>query len=155
MVIVFGARKRRQTYRESGTSVLAPSSGQEAAMRQIGEHAVVLGASMAGLLAARALADAYKRVTVVERDTLPAAGQARKGVPQGRHVHALLPRGQHIIEELFPGLIDEMVAAGAVEADPATQHRFVMGGHAIRKVPIGGRGILSGRPFLEGHLRAR
>jgi 2-polyprenyl-6-methoxyphenol hydroxylase-like FAD-dependent oxidoreductase len=124
-------------------------------MRQIGEHAVVLGASMSGLLAARALTEAYERVTIVERDTPPPAGQARKGVPQGRHVHALLPRGQHILEDLFPGLIDELVDAGAVETDPATQHRFVMGGHAIRKVPIGGRGILSGRPFLEGHLRDR
>ena len=73
-------------------------------MRQIGEHAVVLGASMAGLLAARALAEAYERVTVVERDTLPVAGPARKGVPQGRHVHALLPRGQQVVDELFPGL---------------------------------------------------
>ena len=50
-------------------------------MRQIGEHAVVLGASIAGLLAARALTEAYERVTVVERDTLPAEGQARNGVP--------------------------------------------------------------------------
>src|SRR4051812_38519801 len=155
MVIVFGARKRRQTYRESGTSVLAPSSRQEAAMRQIGEHAVVLGASMAGLLAARALTDAYKRVTVVERDMLPAAGEARKGVPQGRHVHALLPRGQHVVDELFPGLTDELIAAGAVETDPAIHHRFVMGGHPIRRVPIGGRGILASRPFLEGGVRER
>jgi 2-polyprenyl-6-methoxyphenol hydroxylase-like FAD-dependent oxidoreductase len=124
-------------------------------MRQIGEHAVVLGASVGGLLAARALTEAYERVTIVERDTLPPAGQARKGVPQGRHIHALLPRGQQILEELFPGLIDELVDAGAVDADPATQYRFVMGGHALRRVPIGGRGILAGRPFLEGHLRAR
>jgi 2-polyprenyl-6-methoxyphenol hydroxylase-like FAD-dependent oxidoreductase len=124
-------------------------------MRQIGEHAVVLGASMAGLLAARALAEAYERVTVVERDILPAVGQARKGVPQGRHVHALLPRGQQVVDELFPGLIDESIAAGAVEADPAIHHRFVMGGHPIHRVPIGGRGILASRPFLEGCVRER
>jgi 2-polyprenyl-6-methoxyphenol hydroxylase-like FAD-dependent oxidoreductase len=124
-------------------------------MRQIGEHAVVLGASMAGLLAARALAEAYERVTVVERDTLPAAGQARKGVPQGRHVHALLPRGQQVVDELFPGLTDELIEAGAVETDPAIHHRFVMGGHPIHRVPIGGRGILTSRPFLEGCVRER
>src|SRR4051794_1409692 len=140
---------------EIGHEFLAPSSRQEAAMRQIGEHAVVLGASMAGLLAARALTEAYKRVTVVERDMLPAAGEARKGVPQGRHVHALLPRGQHVVDELFPGLTDELIAAGAVETDPAIHHRFVMGGHPIRRVPIGGRGILASRPFLEGGVRER
>jgi 2-polyprenyl-6-methoxyphenol hydroxylase-like FAD-dependent oxidoreductase len=124
-------------------------------MRQIGEHAVVLGASMAGLLAARALAEAYERVTVVERDTLPAAGQARKGVPQGRHVHALLPRGQHVVDELFPGLTDELIAAGAVEADPAIHYRYVLGGHPLHRAPIGGRGILASRPFLEGCVRER
>jgi 2-polyprenyl-6-methoxyphenol hydroxylase-like FAD-dependent oxidoreductase len=62
-------------------------------MRKIGDHAVVLGASMAGLLAARVLADAYERVTVVERDPLPETAGNRKGVPQGRHAHLLVPRG--------------------------------------------------------------
>jgi glycine/D-amino acid oxidase-like deaminating enzyme len=62
-------------------------------MRKIGEHAVVLGASISGLLAARVLADAYQRVTVVDRDPLPEHGADRKGVPQGRHAHAPLSRG--------------------------------------------------------------
>lgn len=61
-------------------------------MPKVGDHAVVVGASMAGLLAARVLADAYRRVTIVERDPLPESGSARKGVPQGRHAHGLLPR---------------------------------------------------------------
>lgn len=59
-------------------------------MRMIGEHAAVLGASMAGMMGARVLADAYERVTVLERDQLPESGEPRKGVPQGRHAHALL-----------------------------------------------------------------
>jgi NADPH-dependent 2,4-dienoyl-CoA reductase/sulfur reductase-like enzyme len=59
----------------------------------ITDHAVVLGGSLAGLLAARVLVDSYARVTVVERDLLPAAAGHRRGVPQGRHVHALRPRG--------------------------------------------------------------
>ena len=62
-------------------------------MRKIGDHAAVLGASMAGLLAARVLADAYQRVTIVERDPLPECGLDRQGVPQGRHAHGLLARG--------------------------------------------------------------
>ena len=62
-------------------------------MNEIGDHAVVFGASMGGLLATRVLADAYPRVTIVERDPLPESGLDRKGVPQGRHAHGLLPRG--------------------------------------------------------------
>lgn len=60
---------------------------------EVPAHAIVIGASMAGLLSARALADAYERVTIVERDRLPAVGEGRKAVPQGRHVHVLLPAG--------------------------------------------------------------
>ena len=74
-------------------------------MSEIGDHAVVLGASMGGLLAARVLADAYHRVTIVERDPLPQSGLDRQGVPQGLDAHALLPRGAQILDELFPGLL--------------------------------------------------
>ena len=81
-------------------------------MHKIGDHAVVLGASMSGLLAARVLADAYQRVTVVDRDPLPERGQGLKGVPQGRHAHALLPRGAQILDELFPGILADLAAAG-------------------------------------------
>ena len=66
-------------------------------MPKIGDHAVVVGASMAGLLAARVLAGTYRRVTVIERDPLPDSGSQRKGVPQGRHAHGLLPRGAQIL----------------------------------------------------------
>jgi 2-polyprenyl-6-methoxyphenol hydroxylase-like FAD-dependent oxidoreductase len=79
-------------------------------MQKIGDHAVVLGASLAGLLAARVLSDAYERVTVVERDVLPNKPENRRGVPQGRHAHMLLPRGAQILDELFPGLLDDLVA---------------------------------------------
>ena len=82
-------------------------------MRKVGEHAVVLGASMSGLLAARVLADAYQQVTVVDRDRLPEPGADRQGVPQGRHAHALLPRGAQILDELFPGMLAGLAAAGA------------------------------------------
>ena len=58
-------------------------------MDERGDHAVVLGASMGGLLAARVLADFYDRVTVVERDILPADPVNRRGVPQGRLIHAV------------------------------------------------------------------
>jgi glycine/D-amino acid oxidase-like deaminating enzyme len=51
-------------------------------MAKIGNHAVVLGASMAGLLAARSLSEFFDAVTVAERDPLPDTGAARRGVPQ-------------------------------------------------------------------------
>jgi 2-polyprenyl-6-methoxyphenol hydroxylase-like FAD-dependent oxidoreductase len=78
----------------------------------IGDRAVVLGASMGGLLAARVLADFYRTVTVVERDMLPDTPANRQGVPQGRHGHVLLRRGSQILSDLFPGLLDELVADG-------------------------------------------
>jgi 2-polyprenyl-6-methoxyphenol hydroxylase-like FAD-dependent oxidoreductase len=77
-------------------------------------HAVVAGASMAGLLAARVLADHFDRVTLVERDRLPSRPEARKGVPQGRHVHVLLARGLQVLEGLFPSISDELRTAGAL-----------------------------------------
>jgi 2-polyprenyl-6-methoxyphenol hydroxylase-like FAD-dependent oxidoreductase len=80
-------------------------------------HAVVIGGGMAGLLAARVLSDHFDQVTVIERDRYPATPAPRPGVPQSRHLHALLARGLKILGELFPGLSDELIAAGAVEID--------------------------------------
>lgn len=124
-------------------------------MRKIGEHAVVFGASMGGLLAARVLAEAYQRVTVIERDTLPDIGDDRKGVPQGRHVHQLLPSGQNVLEELFPGLIDDLTAGGAHRARALEQVRFSLGGHELFQASTGEQLVLASRPFLEGHVRDR
>lgn len=124
-------------------------------MRQIGEHAVVFGASMGGLLAARVLAEAYERVTVIERDALPVIGDDRKGVPQGRHVHQLLPSGQNVLEELFPGLIDDLAAGGALRARALEQVRFSVGGHELFQASTGEQLVLASRPFLEGHVRDR
>jgi hypothetical protein len=74
---------------------------------------VVIGASMAGILTARVMADVAREVLIVERDTLTNTPEARKGVPQGRHAHALLRAGQLIVADLFPGLIEELVGRGA------------------------------------------
>ena len=68
-------------------------------MAVVGDHAIVLGASMSGLLAAKVLSDFYRTVTVVDRDDLPDEPVNRRGIPQGRHVHALLGRGGQIIDE--------------------------------------------------------
>lgn len=124
-------------------------------MNPIGDHAVVLGGSMAGVLAARVLADRYRRVTVVERDTLPAVGMRRRGVPQDRHIHALQTRGKRAIETLFPGATEELVEQGAVIGDWGSTATMCFSGHRLRSVEAGLDLLALSRPLLEGHLRAR
>jgi 2-polyprenyl-6-methoxyphenol hydroxylase-like FAD-dependent oxidoreductase len=110
---------------------------------------------MAGLLAARVLADHFSSVVVVERDRLPNEFVPRKGVPQGRHVHGLLAKGQEILQQLFPGLVEELIADGAVPGDIALDTRwFHYGGYKTR-FESGLRGILLSRPLIEGHVRRR
>jgi flavin-dependent dehydrogenase len=79
--------------------------------------AVVVGAGIAGLLAARVLADAFERVTVIERDPLPDEPAPRRGVPQDVHVHVLLEGGRITLEDLFPGFSTELHGAGGVVAE--------------------------------------
>ncbi len=124
-------------------------------MRPSNHHAVVVGASMAGLAAARVLADAYERVTVLDRDTLPAAAEPRRGVPQARHAHALLASGRAALEELFAGLTDELVAAGALVADSQGDFRWYNDGHKLRQVPSGLPALMVSRPLLEDRVRER
>jgi 2-polyprenyl-6-methoxyphenol hydroxylase-like FAD-dependent oxidoreductase len=123
-------------------------------MGVVGEHAVVLGAGMAGLLTARVLTESYRQVTVIERDQLAEHSAGRRGVPQGRHAHLLLARGRQALEGLFPGLIDELVADGAVPLRALEDFPVGIGGYAARRAPVGGFVSMT-RPFLEGHVRAR
>jgi len=82
-------------------------------MSKSSQQAVVIGGSVAGLLAARVLADHFERVTIIERDRLPENPTIRSGVPQAHHLHVLLARGHVILESLFPGLDAELDQAGA------------------------------------------
>src|SRR5215813_4892443 len=82
-----------------------------------GTHAIVIGGSMAGLSAARVLSDSFDRVTVIDRDAYPEGAFERPGVPQSRHVHALLARGRKELDDLFPGFDQAMRAGGAHELD--------------------------------------
>jgi 2-polyprenyl-6-methoxyphenol hydroxylase-like FAD-dependent oxidoreductase len=128
-------------------------------MEKRGDHAVVLGASMGGLLAARVLADFYDRVTVVERDRLSADPVDRRGVPQSRLIHAVQARGIQILDELFPGFVDELTAMGVEswEGDLSTLH-FAFGGH---QTVCSGRApnppviYCPSRPVLEWNVRRR
>jgi 2-polyprenyl-6-methoxyphenol hydroxylase-like FAD-dependent oxidoreductase len=126
---------------------------------KIGDHAVVLGASMAGLLAARSLADFFNTVTVIERDPLPDTAAARRGVPQGRHLHGLLARGAQVIEELFPGILDELVLDGAQYFDGRDLSRlyYNLGGHPMVRSgsATSFTAYCATRPFLEDRVRGR
>src|SRR5262245_41628983 len=89
------------------------TEGQAMGDRSRTGRAVVIGGSFAGLLAARVLADRFDDVMLVERDTFPGGPEPRKGVPQSRHIHILLVRGQRLLEAQFPGLMEELREAGA------------------------------------------
>src|SRR5262245_37027289 len=83
-------------------------------------RAIVIGGSIAGMLTARVLADHFDRVIVIERDRLPDQLAPRRGTPQARHLHVLLERGRQILEQLFPGLSQDLVSEGASLLDTAT-----------------------------------
>src|SRR6266851_7119298 len=78
-------------------------------------NAIVIGGSMAGLCAARVLSEFYDKVIVLDRDAYPSGMHERAGVPQSRHVHALLMRGRLELDRLFPGFEQSMLARGAIE----------------------------------------
>jgi 2-polyprenyl-6-methoxyphenol hydroxylase-like FAD-dependent oxidoreductase len=90
-------------------------AGKGEASISIGKQAVVIGAGIAGLTAAGALADHFDDVVVLERDTLPSEPLHRAGTPQGRHAHGLLLSGQRALDELFPGFEADLARAGAVQ----------------------------------------
>lgn len=119
------------------------------------DHAVVIGASLGGLLAARVLAETFAQVTLLERDLLPDVGEGRRGVPQGRHAHGLLGRGREVLEELFPGLTGDLVARGARSGDTQAQVRWYGGGRPLSQAESGLMGLAVSRPLLEGYVRTR
>ena len=125
-------------------------------MKRIGEHAIVIGASTGGLLAARALSDFFATVTIVERDAFPATDVPRRGVPQGRHTHGLLARGRAVLEEFFPGYSNEVVTeSGGLRGDIVNDVTWMGHNVALAQGKSDLIGLLASRPVLEGHVRRR
>jgi 2-polyprenyl-6-methoxyphenol hydroxylase-like FAD-dependent oxidoreductase len=134
-------------------------------------RAVVLGGSVAGLMAARVLSDHAEQVVIVERDDLAALDVdderiaadpvgsigPRPGVPQGSQVHALLPAGQIQLERWFPGFVDAALAAGAVNPPPGSNQFYLDGKLREEEPPAGpaAAALISSRPFLEALIRHR
>lgn len=117
-------------------------------------HAVVIGASMAGLMSARVLADHFESVTVLERDALPDELEPRKGVPQGRQTHVLPSRGTGVLDKLFPGFWQELVEQGATPIDGGNDMLWFQNGGWKIRAP-GPTIYGSSRPMLELHARRR
>jgi 2-polyprenyl-6-methoxyphenol hydroxylase-like FAD-dependent oxidoreductase len=120
---------------------------------QLGKHAVVLGGGMAGLLTARILTEHFEQVSVIERDHYPEGPVFRPGVPQGRQFHLLLARGQQIIEELFPGIREDLVARGAMEGDLLKDYRTRVRFGWYPRVSSPLRIYAMGRVLLEWQVR--
>lgn len=113
----------------------------------------MIGGSVAGMCAAQAIAPYFDRVTLIDRDTFPTEPVYRKGVPQARHVHALLARGRNGLEQLFPGFGERMLAAGARQADAgidfATLRKYGWQRRMASEVPL----LLASRVLLEFTVR--
>ena len=120
-----------------------------------GGSALVIGAGIAGLCAARTLAGRFEQVLVLDRDELPDAAVPRRGVTQGGHGHVLLVSGQRALGELFPGLMDELVQAGGVRFDPGTELSFYRFGSIWPREPSELRLVTFSRPLLELAIRRR
>ena len=118
-------------------------------------RAVVLGASLSGMLAARALSPHFDEVIVVERDRLDGGSRARKGLPQAHHVHVLLKRGERILEEFFPGIGRELTAAGSHSIDMAADTIWFHFGGLRTRFPSGITMHSQSRALLEAAVRRR
>ena len=118
-------------------------------------HAVVIGGSMAGLLAARALSDHFAGVTLFEADRFPTEVDNRKGVPQGQHAHGLLASGFEVMESFYPGLTGELVGQGATLGDTTKDVIWCLGGSYKHRFVSGMNGVTMSRPLLETTIRRR
>ncbi len=120
-----------------------------------GDRVIVLGAGIAGLLAARVLADSFAEVLLVERDRLTNSTGYRRGVPHGRHAHGIIARGQEILEDHFPGITDELIGAGVKCGDFNYDVRWYFNGKRLQPARSGLLCVPATRPVLEAHVRQR
>ena len=120
-----------------------------------GERVIVIGASIAGLFAARILSERFAQVWLLERDELPDAALPRKGTPHAIQPHGLLARGLQVMEELFPGFTDSLVAQGALKGDIGMEVVFDADRHRFQRLRSGHVGLLASRLAIEAELRRR
>jgi 2-polyprenyl-6-methoxyphenol hydroxylase-like FAD-dependent oxidoreductase len=119
------------------------------------DHAVIIGGSIAGLTAARALSESFDRVTIVERDELPEGVEHRPGVPQAKQLHVILPLGAELMEDFFPGFKQELADLGCPTFDEVKDTPWFgsQGWRARRDSDVTLIGFR--RPLLEHVVRER
>ncbi|AEI67813.1 NAD(P)/FAD-dependent oxidoreductase [Corallococcus macrosporus] len=122
-------------------------------MHKLPGSAIVIGASIGGLSAARVLADHFERVTVIERDVLQEG--PRQGAPQGHHIHVLLRKGVDLLEQYFPGLVEQMKADGIEPFDFTQDLRWLQFGDWMPRHRSGIVLYPQTRSSLERYLRGR
>ncbi|MEK6482048.1 hypothetical protein WJR50_31190 [Catalinimonas sp. 4WD22] len=123
--------------------------------RSQNKSAIVIGASMAGLVAARVLSDHFKKVYLIERDPIRDQAESRKGQPQTRHIHILLASGLDTLQNYFPDLLDSLSEGGAIVCDPAQNMVWNCYGDYRTQFKIGKQTVFASRPFLEWNIRQR
>jgi 2-polyprenyl-6-methoxyphenol hydroxylase-like FAD-dependent oxidoreductase len=122
--------------------------------KSIGRHAIVVGAGMGGLAAAKALSSSFETVTVLERDALASEPIARTGTPQARQIHVLLRGGLDALNELFPEFESELECAGAVRIRVGSQARLELPGFdPFPRRDLGFDYLSMTRPLLESVVR--
>ena len=112
-------------------------------------RAVVVGASIAGLFAGRVLADHFKEVILLDKESLDGGPEPRKAVPQGNHIHAILPPTHRIIRRFLPELLDDLLDGGAHMFDGGQDWKFYIYGNFLAHGETGQTMIGSTRPFFE------
>jgi 2-polyprenyl-6-methoxyphenol hydroxylase-like FAD-dependent oxidoreductase len=117
--------------------------------------AVVLGASISGLLAGRVLADFFDEVILLDKEGLDQGPVPRRAVPQGNHIHVILAPTYHVLNRFLPDLIEDLVAGGAHVFDAGTDLQFHVHGNFLARGQTGQKLIGSTRPFFEDRLRRR
>ena len=117
------------------------------------KQAVVVGAGMAGLAAAKAIAPHFEKVTVFDRDSLPDAPAPRSGTPQARHTHALLAGGHSALDRMFPGIEIDLMDAGAVRMRLRRDFRLELPGFdPFPRRDFGYDQFALSRPAARAHL---
>ena len=120
-----------------------------------GTRAIVVGGSIAGLLAARVLSEQVDELIILEKDKLANKPEPRRGVPQSTQLHSIHEKGAEILLDLFPDLIWDYEHAGVIPCDLGADMRWFLFGEWMSRVPLGVHVHWCERPRLEWEIRQR